>query len=87
MKKYVAMKRIYKCYNHHLQVYRPYSFQSSSHERSIFDTNIGSLSKYKEELEVLLNMLDFKFDIICISETKLVKNIKPKFNINLTVYK
>ena len=54
---------------------------------SLFHTNIGSLAKHKEELETILNMLDYKFDIIGISETKLSKNIKPKFNINIKGYR
>ena len=32
-------------------------------------------------------MLDYKFDIIGISETKLSKNIEPKFNINIEGYR
>ena len=32
-------------------------------------------------------MLDFKFDVIGITETKLSKNSPPKFDINLTGYK
>ena len=54
---------------------------------SLFHTNIGSLAKHKEELETILNMLDFKFDIIGISETKLSKNIEPKFEINIAGYR
>ena len=32
-------------------------------------------------------MLDFKFDVIGLTETKLMKNTKPNFDINLNGYK
>ena len=54
---------------------------------SLFHTNIGSLSKHKEELETVLTMLDFKFDVIGISESKLKKNVKPNFDIEIEGYK
>ena len=53
---------------------------------SLIHTNIGSLAKHKEELETILDMLDYKFDVIGISETKLNKNKKPKFNIEIKGY-
>ena len=34
-----------------------------------FTVNIASLSKHKDELESVLSMLNYKFDIIGISET------------------
>lgn len=63
-----------------------FSFQKDN-KFSLFHTNIGSLEKHKEELETTLNMLNFKFDIIGLTETKIIKNCKPKFNINLEGYK
>ena len=38
---------------------------------SLFHLNIAPLSKNKEELETILNMIDLKFDAIGITETKL----------------
>ena len=64
-----------------------FKHKPSKNKFSLLHTNIGSLSKHKEELEVILNMLDFKFDVIGITETKLSKNSPPKFDINLTGYK
>ena len=32
-------------------------------------------------------MLDFAFDIICISESKIIKDYYPKFDINIKGYK
>ena len=54
---------------------------------SVFHNNIASLSKHKEELEVILNMLNFKFDVIGISESKLKKGITPDFDIKIKGYK
>ena len=54
---------------------------------SLFHTNIGSLAKHKEELETVLSLIDFKFDIIALTETKLLKGKTPKFDINLPGYK
>ena len=40
---------------------------------SILHINIASLAKHKEELETLLKMLGFSFDILAITETKIIK--------------
>ena len=54
---------------------------------SIFHLNIASLSKHKEELETLLTILDYKFDVIGLTEIKIIKNITPTYDINLKGYK
>ena len=43
----------------------------NNNDFSLFHLNIASLSKHKEELETILTMLNFKFDVIGISETKI----------------
>ena len=48
--------------------------------------NIASLSYHFEELESLLSLLDTKFDIIGITETKLQVNDINRTNINLKNY-
>ena len=53
-----------------------FKFQKDQNKLSLFHTNIGSLEKHKEELETTLNMLDYKFDIIALTETKIIKNFK-----------
>ena len=53
---------------------------------SILHLNIASLSLHKEEFENGLTLLDFKFDVIGISETKLKKGINPNFDISLLGY-
>lgn len=60
---------------------------ANSNDISIFHTNIGSLEKHFEELQTVLKMLDFKFDIIGITESKIKKDIKPKIKISLPGYK
>ena len=54
---------------------------------SLIHLNIHSLEKNKEELESTLSLLDFKFDVIGISETKLKSNIAPKYDIGMEGYK
>ena len=45
------------------------------------------MSKHKEELEITLNMLNFKFDVIAISESKIKKGVTPSFDISMKGYK
>ena len=53
---------------------------------SLFHLNIASLGCHKDELEELLSILDFKLDIIGLSETKIQKDQIPIFDINLKGY-
>ena len=48
--------------------------------------NIASLSKHKEELEAALSLLDFQFDIIGITESKLFKGVTPIISLSLKGY-
>ena len=50
---------------------------------SILHLNIHSIQFHIDDLRVILQMLNFKFDIIAISESKLQVGIEPKVNINL----
>jgi len=50
---------------------------------SILHYNIHSIECHIEEFQLALQMIDFKFDIICISESKIRKNIDPKVNIDI----
>ena len=53
----------------------------------MFHLNIASLlSKHKSDLEILLTMLNFKFDIITISETKIQESTQPTFDVPLQNY-
>ena len=53
---------------------------------SIFHLNIASLSKHKTDLETLLALLNFEFNIIAITETKILKNCQPTFDLTLQNY-
>ena len=53
---------------------------------SLFHLNIASLGCHKDELEELLSILDFKLDIIGLSETKIQKDQTPIYDINLKGY-
>ena len=53
---------------------------------SIFHLNIASLGLHKDELVGALSLLDVQFDIIAASETKILKNIKPTYDIKLPGY-
>ena len=60
-------------------------FQSKNNF-SVFHMNIQSLQFHIEDLKVLLQTLNFDFDIIAITETKLKKDVEPTSDINLQNY-
>ena len=41
----------------------------------------------KQELQTILSLLDFKFDIIGLTETKIIKGIPPLFDPKINGYK
>ena len=53
---------------------------------SVFHLNIHSIEAHISDLRIILSMLNFKFDFICISESKIRKNIKPRVDINIDGY-
>ena len=53
---------------------------------SILHLNIHSIELHIEELRITLDLLDFSFDIICISESKIQENAEPKSSIDLAGY-
>ena len=54
---------------------------------SLFHLNIASLGKHKDDLEIALKMLNFKFDILGLTETKIQKEKTPIYDINISGYK
>ena len=48
--------------------------------------NLSSLTKHYHDLENLLSTVNTSFDIICITETRFVKNSPPHLNFDLTNY-
>ena len=59
---------------------------NSSREFSILHLNIHSVEAHIEELRIALQLIDYKFDFICISESKIMKNRAPKVDINIVGY-
>ena len=57
----------------------------STEQLSVFHINISSLQAHIDELKLLLNVLNFHFDIIAISETRLHSTI-PERNIDIEGY-
>ena len=54
---------------------------------SLLHMNIASLGKHKEEFETSLQILNYDFGIIGLSETKIIRNICPNFDKSLPGYK
>ena len=52
----------------------------------LFYINIGSLNLHFDELHTALNLLDYPFEVIGVTETKLSENLKYKTNISLKGY-
>ena len=63
-----------------------FNYKPKKNTFSLFHTNIGSLSKHKDELETILSLLEYRFDIIGISETKLSNKSNPIIDINIQGY-
>ena len=63
-----------------------FDHKHSHHNFSILHLNIASLTLHKDELETVLSMLDFRFDVIGITETKLKKNKLPNIKITMDDY-
>ena len=53
---------------------------------SILHLNIHSLQLHIEELRIALKLINLKFDFICITESKIRKNCKPKIDITIHDY-
>ena len=53
---------------------------------SILHLNIHSVERHIEELRIVLHMLDFKFDFICISESKISKDRQTLCDIEIEGY-
>ena len=53
----------------------------------MFHLNIASLALHKEEMIAAISLTDIEFDVITVSETKIIKNQDPTFDITLPGYK
>ena len=52
----------------------------------MFHLNLASLGRHKEELVAVLSLLNFEFDIIAITETKIKAGIEPIYDLSLPGY-
>ena len=52
----------------------------------LFHVNIASLNKHIDDLKLILSLLNYKFDIIGISEHKIFKDTLPSNNIKIPGY-
>ena len=57
-----------------------FKYKQNKDDFSLFHLNIASLAKHKIELETILSMINYKFDIIGLTETKIKKDIAPSFD-------
>ena len=71
------------CYYYNTDEFKKAKFKSSQ-SFSILHLNIHSIQLHIEELKILLELLEFKFDIIAISESKL--NDQPITDITINGY-
>ena len=63
-----------------------FSYKENKDNLSFFHLNIASLFKHKEELEALFDSLNFRFDVIAISESAIRKGVNPIFDIDMKGY-
>ena len=64
-----------------------FKHKKNNSQFSLFHLNIVSLAKNKKELETILSLLEYKFDIIGLTETKIIKGIAPIFDTKFAGYK
>ena len=60
---------------------------SSNSKHSMFHLNLASLGLHKDELVTSLSLLDFDFDLIAVSETRIRAGIEPTYDLSLKGYK
>ena len=77
---------VVKCRYYDIEEIQTLNIPNKSKSLSMFHINTCSLSKNFDDLEYLLKTTNMNFDIIAISETRMIKNISKIFNINLNDY-
>ena len=74
-----------KCKYFSLDEFKKERFDSKK-QFSLFHLNIHSIQAHIQELRDLLVLIDFDFDFICISESKIVQDINPEVDISIDGY-
>ena len=59
---------------------------NSSRTFSVLHYNIHSVESHIEEFRIALEMMNFTFDVICLTESKILKDIAPTIDINIKGY-
>ena len=73
------------CKYYTLDNFKALKIKANKHS-SILHINITSIQFQIEELRTILQLLDFKFDYICISESKIIINTTPQVDIGIEGY-
>ena len=79
----------YVCDLTNSKYYTPSEFLTSKFSKdffSMFHINIASLSLHLDDLKILLSLLDYPFDVIAVSETKIKEGFDPITNIYIDGY-
>ena len=63
-----------------------FDYKTDKNKLALFHLNIASVQKHKEELETILKMINLKFDVIGLTESKIRMNIDPLTNLNIEGY-
>ena len=63
------------------------NFDCNKNRLSFFHQNIVTLEGNKDELENLLASMNFSFDIVGLTETRIKKNSRLNYNLDLPEYK
>ena len=79
-------ENIVNCSYHGIDEIQTLNKRNSKRNLSLFHINSCSLSKNIEDLEYLLNSTIINFDVIAISETRIVKGNTPVNSLNLMNY-
>ena len=79
-------ENIVNCSYHGIDEIQTLNKRNSKRNLSLFHINSCSLSKNIEDLEYLLNSTVINFDVIAISETRIVKGNTPVNSLNLMNY-
>ena len=76
-------ENVVNCKYYNLEEVQTIKIPNKKNSLSLFHINACSLSKNFDDLEYLLKTANTNFDIIAISETRILKNIKIVKNINI----
>ena len=74
-----------QCEYYSIEEFKKKKFNCSK-EFSILHLNIHSIEAHIEELRIALQLIDYEFDFICLTESKIKHNYDPKIDITIPNY-